>query len=77
MRYGEDGEIEYLGRIDYQVKLRGFRLELGEIETILLTHPQIKEAVVIVKEQSLIAYIVSPQTPDHPVPRPPKYPYRG
>ena len=78
VRYGEDGEIEYLGRIDYQVKLRGFRLELGEIETILLTHPQIKEAVVIVKEQSLIAYIVSPQTPDQPehptLPRPPSPP---
>ena len=59
VKYGEDGEIEYLGRIDYQVKLRGFRLELGEIETILLTHPQVREAVVIVKEESLIAYIVT------------------
>ena len=59
VKYGEDGEIEYLGRIDYQVKLRGFRLELGEIETVLLTHPQVKEAVVIVKEESLIAYIVT------------------
>ncbi|MEL4898163.1 amino acid adenylation domain-containing protein [Crocosphaera sp. Alani8] len=58
VKYGEDREIEYIGRIDYQVKLRGYRLELGEIETILLNHPQIKEAVVIVKEESLIAYIV-------------------
>ncbi|ACB52418.1 peptide synthetase [Crocosphaera subtropica ATCC 51142] len=63
VKYGEDGEIEYLGRTDYQLKLRGFRLELGEIETILLTHPQVKEAVVIVKEESLIAYIVSTHTP--------------
>ncbi|MEL4897611.1 amino acid adenylation domain-containing protein [Crocosphaera sp. Alani8] len=58
VKYGEDREIEYIGRIDYQVKLRGYRLELGEIETTILNHNQIKEAVVIVKEESLIAYIV-------------------
>ncbi|MCP4221075.1 MAG: non-ribosomal peptide synthetase, partial [bacterium] len=55
--------IEFLGRIDHQVKIRGFRIELGEIENRLLSHPGIKEAVVLVKgigyeEQYLCACIV-------------------
>ncbi|MHC5858901.1 non-ribosomal peptide synthetase [Nostoc sp.] len=63
-RYLPDGHIEYLGRIDYQVKLRGFRIELGEIETALLQHSEVKEAVVIVREDtpnetSLVGYIVA------------------
>ncbi len=63
-RYLPDGHIEYLGRIDYQVKLRGFRIELGEIETALLQHPGVKEAVIIIREDtpnenSLVGYIVA------------------
>ncbi|MCP4156904.1 MAG: AMP-binding protein, partial [bacterium] len=46
-RWLPDGNIEFLGRIDHQVKIRGFRIELGEIENRLLTHPEIKEAIVI------------------------------
>ena len=62
-RYLPDGNIEFLGRIDRQVKLRGLRIELGEVESILNSHPQIQQAVVIVSDdglerQSLIAYIV-------------------
>jgi amino acid adenylation domain-containing protein len=62
-RYLANGEIDFLGRIDNQVKLRGFRIELGEIEAVLNQHPDIKEAVVIVREDSpndkrLVAYIV-------------------
>ncbi len=48
-RIGEDGEIQFLGRIDHQVKFRGFRIELQEIEHRLVQHPAVKDAVVIVK----------------------------
>ena len=62
-RFLPSGAIEYLGRIDNQVKIRGFRIELGEIEAVMLTHPAIQEAVVIVngqtpESQTLIAYLV-------------------
>ncbi|MCP4150015.1 MAG: amino acid adenylation domain-containing protein, partial [bacterium] len=63
-RWLPDGNIEFLGRIDHQVKIRGFRIELGEIETRLLTHPEIKEAVVLNRESKkddkfLCAYYVT------------------
>ena len=63
-RYLPNGDIEYLGRIDNQVKVRGFRIELGEIESVLNTHPQIQQAVVIAREditgnKHLVAYVVS------------------
>ena len=57
-----NGDLEYLGRIDHQVKLHGFRIELGEIETVLNTHPSIRESVVICDEsmgdKRLLAYVV-------------------
>ncbi|MCP4156471.1 MAG: amino acid adenylation domain-containing protein, partial [bacterium] len=63
-----DGGIEYLGRKDAQMKIRGFRVEPGEIETRLLKHNAIKEAIVLPKEEkngdnTLCAYFV-PQKPD-------------
>ncbi|HEX3047185.1 MAG TPA: amino acid adenylation domain-containing protein, partial [Bacillota bacterium] len=63
-RWLSDGNIEFLGRIDHQVKIRGFRIELGEIEAKLLSHPQIKEVVVIDREDAqgnkyLCAYYAS------------------
>ncbi|MGE5343913.1 MAG: amino acid adenylation domain-containing protein [Candidatus Omnitrophota bacterium] len=62
-RWLEDGNIEFLGRIDHQLKIRGFRVEPGEIENRLLKHPAVREAVVVVKEdkggnKSLVSYIV-------------------
>ncbi len=59
-----DGNIEFLGRIDHQIKIRGLRIELGEIENVLLSHKNITEAVVLVKEDSssnkyLCAYIIA------------------
>jgi acyl carrier protein len=65
-RWLPDGNIEFIGRIDHQVKLRGFRVELGEIESQLVSHPAVKETVVIVMEDQtgdkyLCAYIVTSQ----------------
>ena len=61
-RYLSDGNIEHLGRLDDQVKLRGFRIELGEIEAVLASHPTVREAVVVLKEDKsgdkrLVAYV--------------------
>ncbi len=63
-RYTADGELEYVGRTDRQVKLRGFRLELGEVEAALLEHEGVKEAAAMVrrdeakKEERLVGYVV-------------------
>ncbi|HUS35362.1 MAG TPA: amino acid adenylation domain-containing protein [Verrucomicrobiae bacterium] len=61
-RYLEDGAIEFLGRIDDQIKIRGFRVEPGEIEIALQEHPAVRDAVVIAKDDGggqkrLIGYV--------------------
>jgi amino acid adenylation domain-containing protein len=62
-RWRPDGKLECLGRVDLQVKVRGFRVELGEIEAALARHPSVRDAVVAARpdpsgEKSLAAYIV-------------------
>ncbi|MER6916882.1 amino acid adenylation domain-containing protein [Streptomyces sp. NPDC000594] len=65
-RYGHDGLIELLGRTDFQVKLNGLRVELGEIEAVLRSHPAIRQSAVVAHGSRLIAYAVPHE--DHTVP---------
>ncbi len=63
-RWLPDGNLEYVGRIDHQIKLRGFRVEPGEIEARLTEHPDIRDAVVAVREdhpgqQQLVGYLIT------------------
>ena len=48
VQYDRDGELRFLGRIDHQVKIRGHRIELGEVEATLGAHPQVREVAVTV-----------------------------
>ncbi|MEW2355928.1 amino acid adenylation domain-containing protein [Spirillospora sp. NPDC029432] len=57
-RWLTDGRLEYLGRSDQQVQLRGFRIEPGEIEAVLARHEAVSDVAVIVRDERLIAYIV-------------------
>ncbi|MGI5274222.1 amino acid adenylation domain-containing protein [Nonomuraea sp. CA-218870] len=64
VRRWPDGTLEFLGRFDAQVKVRGFRVEPGEVETALLTHPGVRQAVVTADGERLAAYVVGPAGPD-------------
>jgi acyl-coenzyme A synthetase/AMP-(fatty) acid ligase len=63
VRFRSDGVIEFLGRLDHQVKIRGHRIELGEVEFTLRQHPGTRECVVVAREENgdkrLAAYLVS------------------
>jgi thioesterase domain-containing protein len=70
VRWRPDGTIEFLGRFDRQIKVRGFRVEPGEIETTLLLHPDVRQCVAVGSPDStganqLIAYVVPRRTAEH------------
>ncbi|WP_216841117.1 amino acid adenylation domain-containing protein, partial [Acidobacterium sp. S8] len=58
-RYRRDGEIQLLGRTDEQIKLRGHRIEPGEIEAVLEKHASVQQAIVTVQRERLVAYVRS------------------
>ncbi|WP_214103615.1 non-ribosomal peptide synthetase [Acrocarpospora catenulata] len=59
-RWRADGQIEFLGRLDNQLKVRGFRIEPGEIEAAILACPGVTQAAVVARGEILIAYVVGP-----------------
>ncbi|MEU9871316.1 amino acid adenylation domain-containing protein [Actinomadura sp. NPDC048021] len=59
-RWRTDGTLDYLGRGDQQVQLRGFRIEPGEIQAVLTRHEDVRDAAVVVRDDRLIAYVVAP-----------------
>lgn len=63
-RYGGDGNIEFLGRVDHQVQIRGYRVETGEVEAVLSEHEGVEGAAVVAREDApgenrIVAYVVS------------------
>ncbi|MES2825222.1 MAG: MupA/Atu3671 family FMN-dependent luciferase-like monooxygenase [Pseudomonadota bacterium] len=66
VRWLPDGNLEFLGRIDHQVKINGIRIELGEVENALISYPQIKDAIVVAREglsgsTQLVSYVIPQQ----------------
>ncbi|WP_114752540.1 non-ribosomal peptide synthetase/type I polyketide synthase [Pleomorphovibrio marinus] len=71
-RYLPDGNIEWLGRMDEQIKIRGFRVEPGEVAAALKQHPEVREAAIVTEkgnngEKRLLAYLVGKKNQSPPV----------
>lgn len=64
VRWRRDGQLDFLGRVDHQVKLRGFRIEPGEVEAVLLEEPEVEQALVVARDQVLVGYLVGKERPD-------------
>src|SRR5262249_48881643 len=63
VRWRADGTVEYLGRLDAQVKVRGFRVEPGEVESALARHPGVADCAVVARDDGpggrrIVAYVV-------------------
>ncbi|WP_218108365.1 non-ribosomal peptide synthetase, partial [Micromonospora matsumotoense] len=63
VRWTPQGELDYLGRTDDQVKLRGVRIELGEVQAVVVTHPRVTQSAVVVRDDRLVAYVVGDADP--------------
>ncbi|WP_338869023.1 non-ribosomal peptide synthase/polyketide synthase [Myxococcus stipitatus] len=71
-RWTQNGELEYLGRADAQVKVRGMRVEPGEVESVLARHPEVREAAVVARrapwgELTLVAFYVRRESGEGPL----------
>ncbi|WDZ83591.1 non-ribosomal peptide synthetase/MFS transporter [Micromonospora cathayae] len=65
-RWRADGQLVFLGRADHQVKIRGYRVELGEVEAALRDCPPVHQAVVVLRDDRLVAYLESTPGADRP-----------